>query len=90
MTMLYFEDGTHEIILNPELDFRRVIEEKLGKDSADLYDEILDDARIEDEGSASSTLDDIEKDILSVIGRTQESNFDVTKFLWGLIAKIDA
>lgn len=39
---LYLSDGTVERIFNPELDFRSLILDRLGKDAADLFDEIIE------------------------------------------------
>ena len=47
MTTIYFEDGSCEYIINPRFDFRRVIEDRLGKDSADFFDEIIEEVEFE-------------------------------------------
>lgn len=41
---LYFPDGSMEVVLcEPQHDLRRIIDERLGRDCAELYDEIIDD-----------------------------------------------
>lgn len=72
--MLYFEDGTKEMILNPEIDFQRVIEEKLGKESAELYEEIVEDAKCEGFSAAERFLGEIQNDLRMVIQVLQKDN----------------
>ena len=64
MAMIYFEDGTKEMILDPFYDFRRVIEERLGKDSADLFEEIVDDSEAEGFSVAERFLNALMQDIV--------------------------
>ena len=72
MAMIYFEDGTKEMILDPFYDFRRVIEERLGKDSAELFEEIVDDADSHGFTEAEKFLETLMFDISRLISNMKD------------------
>lgn len=90
MQTLYFEDGSREYIINPRFDFRRVIEDRLGKDSADFFDELIEDIEIESQTHAETVLNEIENDLRTEISRVknEDSSFDTLDFLQEIFNKI--
>ncbi len=90
MQTLYFEDGSREYIINPRFDFRRVIEDRLGKDSADFFDELIEDIEIESQTHADTVLDEIKNDFRTAISRVknEDSSFDTLDFLQEIFNKI--
>ena len=90
MQTLYFEDGSREYIINPRFDFRRVIEDRLGKDSADFFDELIEDIEIESQTHADTVLNEIENDLRTAISRVknEDSSFDTLDFLQEIFNKI--
>lgn len=90
MQTLYFEDGSREYIINPRFDFRRVIEDRLGKDSADFFDELIEDIEIESQTHTETVLNEIENDLRTAISRVknEDSSFDTLDFLQEIFNKI--
>lgn len=90
MRTLYFEDGSREYIINPQFDFRRVIEDRLGKDSADFFDELIEDIEIESQTHADTVFNEIENDLRTAISRVknEDSSFDTLDFLQEIFNKI--
>lgn len=90
MRTLYFEDGSREYIINPQVDFRRVIEDRLGKDSADFFDELIEDIEIESQTHADTVFNEIENDLRTAISRVknEDSSFDTLDFLQEIFNKI--
>lgn len=89
MRTIYFEDGSREYIINPRFDFRRVIEDRLGKDSADFFDEIIEEVEFETQTHADSILNDIALDIKRAIrdAKIEGDSFQTVDFLQNLYEK---
>ena len=91
MAMLYFEDGTKEMILNPYYDFRRVIEERLGKESADLFEEIVEESGDEKLAELSMVVSEAQDAIKETIKQLpdDESCSGIVDTLESLITKLN-
>lgn len=91
MTTIYFEDGSREYIINPQYDFRRVIEDRLGKDSADFFDQLIEDITIEAQGHADSILYEIGKEVGIAINRVEkgDESFSILDFLYEIRKKLN-
>lgn len=91
MTTIYFEDGSREYIINPQYDFRRVIEDRLGKDSADFFDQLIEDITIEAQGHTDSILCEIGKEVGIAINRVEkgDESFSILDFLYDIRKKLN-